>query len=358
MANEAHFVNFRTHLRDSALPCQRINPDSLKVCCVSLRCHASFMSSVGFASNLIIGRLGHPDLEHKVVVRVGVANVLFGGLMFSLMAQWDLQSCLRESEGFEMASPCVVMTPAVFGFMAFGSTVIMLATHVMAFPLWARLAILMAGTGCYLSLEMALPHEVSLLTGSALFGDAVGYTLNRGAREGFSHRQREKAAAKEREREMQQLQTRNEQLQCEKERVNYERQLAEISFRSQVKAAFDVRSTAESTAQSEGSCEELKVFIAAAKAVTPVREEVELLAFLSDDRAAALWRTLRDAQIEVRSEACSTDGGDCGADGRRSVGAAADETPSSRGRAPFSLDTGVSSGQSPWFRCVQDEQKR
>ena len=167
---------------------------------------------VGMTASMPFGRLGDAALEHRLLVRINVANVLIGqGLV-------TFHAFMNPSEGAIMGELAYV------GLITL-SALVMVCTHLLVFPFWARCCICPMYALMCLGVTMSRNHsftslgsetELTLVTVAALAGEALGYLLHRSARQQYLERSIEREALRER----------TEQLVSEKERLDFERQMS------------------------------------------------------------------------------------------------------------------------------------
>ena len=167
---------------------------------------------VGMTASMQFGRLGDAALEHRLLVRINVANVVIGQVLVTIHA------CMNPSEGALMGEL------AYCGFMSCSALVIV-CTHLLVFPFWARCCICPMYALMCLGVSMSRNHsftslgtetELTLVTVAALAGEALGHLLHRSARQQYLERSNEREVLRER----------TEQLVSEKERLDFERQMA------------------------------------------------------------------------------------------------------------------------------------
>lgn len=187
------------------------------------------MGAAGLASNVCLGRLGRPELEHKLLVAVGVIVMFCGSMAFvvggalsSLPSDCPSRSVLNSNEISLLVGLFLAVT---------------IAMHVLAFPFHARLIIhacsLTAAVTSF-NLYSLVPNEMVFLRWAiwpiVLFAEAVGYMLHRMARLQFVEKQQLAAArAAEKsamESERRALNARLEQLIGERDFATYEALLA------------------------------------------------------------------------------------------------------------------------------------
>jgi hypothetical protein len=105
------------------------------------------------------------------------------------------------------------------------SALVIVCTHLLVFPFWARCCICPMYALMCLGVTMSRNHsftslgsetELTLVTVAALAGEALGYLLHRSARQQYLERSNEREALRER----------TEQLVSEKERLDFERQMS------------------------------------------------------------------------------------------------------------------------------------
>lgn len=163
----------------------------------------------GLLSSLPVGRLGNGVLEHKIVERVGVANVVMASYLLSLSGHYT-----------QISTPPQVIA---FEFVLF---LTVLATHLLAFHFWARASIsinVLISFGVFCPpggfSELLWPTEFAISVFACAFGEALGYTIHLASRKQFLQRKLEAASSRA---AILAMSVRNEQLLGEKERAVYE----------------------------------------------------------------------------------------------------------------------------------------
>ena len=273
-------------------------------------------------STMLFGHFGNAAFEHKVMVRMGVANVLGGNaLIVYVQCIYPVKATIMGGSEF-------------FGLMAiFG--LIIVSLHLLVFPFWARCCMTSAFVLGHVVRRMAGNHsncslgheaELTLIIFAALAGEALGYLFQRSARNQYLERSNER----------EEYRMRNEQLQNEKERLDFERKMAlkqmgvyagedPYDFLRAESSLFGTNSEladlcshfevhAEQTADNSSphvandsashsvvECSSLGLRQRCVNAGTvPAPKVPTFVPLLNDERTEALWRTLKDARIELR----------------------------------------------------------
>ena len=200
----------------------------------------------GLATALPVGRLNNGVTEYNSVVYGGLANIICG---YSTMCYLHIQT------------PSAVLDVVSFTVFLCAQLLVILATHVLVFPFWARLFILLGPAfllwiGPVMSELGNKQGEMLLLGVISLIGEFVGSTLQRGVRRLHIEKldlKEQKAAIAER----------NEQLACEKERVSmmYAMELEKTTRTWRSRGARQERSESNHS-ESNQSNEELKGWLA------------------------------------------------------------------------------------------------
>lgn len=175
---------------------------------------------VGMMSSLLFSRLGNRILAHNFLVRINVANVLFGNTLIVFAVTLP-----TSPDDVTVASQLAIASELAFVCWFALTLLVVVCTHLLAFPFWARCCITpafaikyyfiaLSGRGPLSSLGPQA--EQTLLIIAALSGEALGYLLQLSARQQYLERLNEKEV----------LRIRTEQLQNEKERLDFERQMA------------------------------------------------------------------------------------------------------------------------------------
>lgn len=210
----------------------------------------------GFLSGLPVGWLGNALLEHKIMVWVGVANVCINLFVQSILLSpiyCDMLSFLCRADhdsprailtGSASSMACLCVCAAIL--------LMSISMNLLAWPMHARYITHAACMLFTLSLTHSTPltelgHDLEFyLTVAACFlGETIGFTMQRASRRQFLQRTHE---AHENASRMADMLKRNEQLACEKERLNYEIKLRPIS-----RYAHPPTMTSESNMSNDGT---------------------------------------------------------------------------------------------------------
>lgn len=140
------------------------------------------IASLGALSNACIGRLGKPSLEHWLLVRSGVANVLCGTAALIMFTQYAVQ--LPAGTCGQPSLPVYSPTEAMWIFATIVG--IALAQHMLAFDFWARVVINvamgLAGMFSPALTPFPLASQAALTWLSIAAGELPGYYIQRSMR--------------------------------------------------------------------------------------------------------------------------------------------------------------------------------
>ena len=159
---------------------------------------------MGLMSAVPVGRLRNPILEHKIFVRMGVANIVVG-------LSWV--AYVHMTRGLQNRTSAFIFTAAA----AISTFVLVVSTHILSFPMWARV-IITAWPNLLMWMtpecsELGYTVECLLIFLFSIFGELFGYVMQRSIRQIYLDSLKLKAEKKA-------FAIRNEQLSNEKERVN------------------------------------------------------------------------------------------------------------------------------------------
>ena len=186
--------------------------------------------TLGFASNLCIGRLGRPAFEHKLLVAAGVVAVLCGQALFVYFSWRDGSLGNSTCMGKKKVEVTDLLLLMALQFM------VIVAQQVLAFPFAARITIL-AGATCtsliclqLLHMQHAFgenppEHALKFWFPVMICGEFIGYTLHRMSRLFFLDKQRLTSERVKMDQERQALTLRLEQLNGEKDFAAFEANL-------------------------------------------------------------------------------------------------------------------------------------
>ena len=280
---------------------------------------------VGTLSTIIFSYLGSAAFDHRAMVRINVANVLVGNALIVY------NTCADPLETVVMDEDAFFVIMAVLG-------LVNICMHLLAFPFWARCCIAPSFFLELVAIRIAGNHSISKLGHeteetlsmvATLTGEALGYLLQRSVRNQYIERFNESEA----------LRIRTEQLQNEKERLDFECKMALKQVGRHAFADYPRAETSSLGTNSElaGLCSH---FEAPAEATSgaewppldrspphfanesashsvvatglglrqrclnagtvPVPTVPTSMPVLNVERAEALWKTLEDAGIELR----------------------------------------------------------
>lgn len=247
---------------------------------------------IGIGSNMLLGRLGDAGLEHRLLVRIGLA-VVIGGCFASTLCDW-----------FDPVLTAPSCDPPVI-YNAFYCTMFCLETiaqQVLSFPFTARVCITLS-LAITVVCNGSMPLMSKALIGcSFALGEAVGYTLHRAARLQY---QRERHYLER----LTESEERVERLAGEKERVTFEVEHMSKLLRSTPRATGFASSSA-----SNASNEEISSFLQQRTAAGDDVDVHELPRSVMErsqlhlpkrpipscklaERQEALWRTLEESGL-------------------------------------------------------------